>query len=251
MIWDQLTSPKLAALDRKLPVVLPIAAIEQHGPHLPVATDRLIGEHFMRQLNARLPDDVLILPTVSVGCSEHHMDYVGTLTLTHATFIGQLTEILNSVAAHGFTNLIISNSHGGNIGAMQVTLEAFGRRHPGVRIVSWSWWGLASQKLPELNETGPGGVGHACEFETSLVLLIAPELVDMSAIVKGGNRPTFDWAESDLIRRPIATLYRTFLESTSNGEIGDATAATREKGEKITALVLDDMARIVRSLRVS
>ena len=249
MIWDQLTSPKLAALDRAIPVFLPIAATEQHGPHLPVAADRLIGEHFMRRLNERLPDEVLILPPVSVGCSEHHMEFVGTLTLTHATFIAQVTEILESVAAHGFTNLILSNSHGGNVGAMTVIMEAFGRRHPACRVVWWSWWNLAAQRLLDLNETGPGGIGHACEFETSLMMLIAPALVDMRAIVKGGNLPTFDWATSDLIRRSPAGLYRTMQAMTGNGVYGDPTAATAEKGEKITALVVDDMARIARELK--
>ena len=76
MIWDTLTSPQFAALPKTVPVVLPLAATEQHGPHLPLATDRLIAEHFTVRLDAELSENVLILPTVSVGCSEHHLRFL-------------------------------------------------------------------------------------------------------------------------------------------------------------------------------
>ena len=86
MYWDQLTSVQLAALDKQTPVLLNIAAIEQHGAHLPVATDRMIGEYFSGLLNKEIGDKVLILPIVAVGCSDHHMGFCGTLTLSHSTF---------------------------------------------------------------------------------------------------------------------------------------------------------------------
>ena len=248
MIWDQLTSPRLATLDRRTPVFLLIAATEQHGPHLPLATDRMIGEYLMQRLQERVPDHLLILPSVAVGCSEHHMDFAGSLTLSHGVFIQQVTEILESVAAHGFTNLVIANSHGGNQASGQVALEAFGRRHPECRVVIFSWWALAAPPLLELSESGPGGIGHAGEFETSLMLLIAPELVDTAAITKGGNIPSYSWAESDLLRRSQAVLYRSFQQLTSNGTYGDPTMATREKGERIVSVVLDALEDIVQSL---
>jgi hypothetical protein len=87
VIWQSLTSKALARLDRSIPVVLPVAAVEQHGPHLPLATDRLIAEHFCRELDRELPDRVLILPTVAVGCSQHHMDFPGTLSVSHDGFM--------------------------------------------------------------------------------------------------------------------------------------------------------------------
>ena len=78
MIWEELTSYELGQVDKKIPVVLPIAAIEQHGRHLPLATDRIIGEFFCRQLSEHLLDKVLVLPAISVGCSEHHLDFPGS-----------------------------------------------------------------------------------------------------------------------------------------------------------------------------
>ncbi|MEZ4897169.1 MAG: creatininase family protein [Saprospiraceae bacterium] len=82
MKWERLTSPELHALDRNIPVILPIAAIEQHGPHLPLATDSLIADHFMERIDDRIGRGVLTLPTIRVACSGHHMFFTGTLTVS-------------------------------------------------------------------------------------------------------------------------------------------------------------------------
>src|ERR1700748_3057074 len=116
MYWQDLASPEFQAIDRKTPVLLPVSAVEQHGPHLPLATDRTIVEHFARQLNERLESSVLILPTVAVGCSDHHMAFAGSLSLRHETFYSVCEEYLLSVYHHGFRNFLILNSHGGNRG---------------------------------------------------------------------------------------------------------------------------------------
>ena len=249
MIWDELTSSNLAKVDHKTPVVLPISATEQHGPHLPLATDRIIGEHFARKLHEAIPDDVLILPYVAVGCSEHHMDFSGSLTFTHQTYLSLVVELLDSVASHGFTNLIISNSHGGNIAIGQVAMEVFGNRHPDVNVVMLTWWRVAQESLLGLTETDAGGVGHACEFETSLIMNIAPHLVDTEQIRAGYPRPTFDWAKSDMLRSGKASVYRTTKQSTYEGVHGDPTAASPEKGEAVTKAVLESLLEIVRSLK--
>ena len=249
MHWQNLTSPRLHQLDRATPVLLPIAAIEQHGPHLPLATDGIINEHFCRELDARLGKRVLILPTVAVTCSAHHMDFAGTLTLQHETLLANIVDTLKSVAAHGFRNLVIFNSHGGNQGIARVALEKFGALHAECRIVLATWWQLAASELLPLNESGPGGVGHAGEFETSLVLLAAPQLVDESAIQSRQNEPTFDWAEADLLRGPRASLYRTMKEVSPNGAQGEPTAASREKGEAITRVVVDALCKVIEDLQ--
>ena len=87
MIWDKLTSGQIEALDKNILVLLNIAATEQHGSHLPVSTDRLTGEYFSAQLEIRMTDQVLILPPVGIGCSDHHMGFSGTLSLSQSTFI--------------------------------------------------------------------------------------------------------------------------------------------------------------------
>jgi creatinine amidohydrolase len=248
MNWDQLTSPEIDALDRSIPVILPVAAIEQHGAHLPLATDRMIVEYFCQQLHKNIPDKVLILPTVSIGCSEHHMEFRGSLTLQHETFQKQVEDILGSVAFHGFKNLIIYNSHGGNLGISQVITEHFGHRHPECRIVLATWWKIAAGELFDLNETGEGGVGHAGEFETSLMMLIAPELVHHDNIGDKQNQQSFDWANGDMLRGPKASLYRSIKAMTPIGVFGEARMVSAEKGQKITDLAVGALEKIVLDL---
>ena len=126
MNWDQLTSPEIQNQDRNIPVIFPVSATEQHGPHLPIATDRLIGEYLCSQLNRVIPGKVLILPIMSIACSEHHMDFAGTLSIKHQTFLNQAEDILTSVVRHGFRNIIVLNSHGGNLAVGQLLIEKFG-----------------------------------------------------------------------------------------------------------------------------
>lgn len=248
MIWQELTSPDFRAIDRATPVVLPVAAIEQHGPHLPLATDRMIAEHFVAELNQRLGAGVLTLPTVAVGCSDHHMDFAGSLTLAQETFIAVCLQSLDAARRHGFRNFLVLNAHGGNQGACQVLLERFGADHPDCQIAAATWWRAAGEALVPLNETGPGGVGHACEFETSLMLLIAPQLVRMEAIKPRGNVPTFDWAEGDLLRSPRVALFRTMKQMTPHGAFGDPANANAAKGKQITEIVCAALSIVLRDL---
>ena len=248
MIYDELTSPQIAKLDKKISLVMVLAATEQHGAHLPLATDRLIGEHFASTLHQQLPDRVLLLPTVSVGCSEHHMDFPGSLTLTHETFISQVEDIVRSVIAHGFTNILLLNSHGGNQGVGQILIEKLGKNHSEANILLATWWKLNRDALVVLNESGVGGTGHAGEFETSLMLLIAPHLVHVEKLEKGLHNKTFPWAEGDMLYPPKVSYFRTMKEMTSNGVYGDPGYGNKEKGEQITTLVVDNLKQIVTDL---
>lgn len=248
MIWDQLTSPQIASLDRNIPVLLPIAATEQHGPHLPLATDRLIGEYFAYQLNALINDHILILPTISIGCSSHHMDFPGTLSLSHENFSRQVQDVVDSALHHGFYKFILLNSHGGNQAIGQVLAEQLGCRHTKIHFVMVTWWRIALEALGKVTETGLGGTGHACEFETSLMLLISPNLVIEENIRPGENNPTFPWAEGDMLHGASATYYRSMKEMTPNGVFGDPTAASSEKGITISNAVIPALKKLVIDL---
>jgi creatinine amidohydrolase len=248
MIWQELTSPDFHNIDRCTPVVLPVAAVEQHGPHLPLATDRMIVEFFAEELNSRLGRSILVLPSVPVGCSDHHMDFPGSLTLAQETFLAVGKQYLHSVWRHGFRNFLVLNAHGGNQGVCQVLLEQFGTEHPESQIVVATWWRIAAENLLPLNESGPGGIGHACEFETSLMLHIAPQLVHVDAVQPRANVLTFEWAEGDLIRSPRAALFRTMKQMTSNGAYGDPSKATAAKGQQIAQIVCDALSAILSDL---
>jgi creatinine amidohydrolase len=248
MIWDKLTSVQIAALDKNTPVLLNIAATEQHGAHLPVATDRLIGEFFSRRLNERMEDQVLILPALAVGCSDHHLGFSGTLSLSHTTFIAVVKDIIQSVIHHGFRKIILLNSHGGNQGVLQVIIEQLGYANPQVSVVGATWWNLAKEELLKITETGPGGTGHACEFETSLIKLLAPDLVQESLIAQGANVSTFDLANGDMLTGPKVSYYRTMKEMTPNGVFGNPVESSAEKGERIAACVTEALQRLIRDV---
>lgn len=248
MIWDELTSAALAKLDKNIPVILTLAATEQHGAHLPLATDRLIGEHFVHALNAVSNDMVLILPAVSIGCSDHHMDFPGTLSLSHATFLAVVKETVRSVISHGFSKIILFNSHGGNQGIMNVAFEQIGYENPDAHIVAATWWTAAKDCLKGISETGPGGTGHACEFETSLMMVIADNLIDKSGIQARANVPAFKWAEGDMLQGGAASYYRRMKAMTPNGVYGEPQAASAEKGRQITTCVVNSLKQVVTDL---
>ncbi len=249
MIWDQLTSGEIHALDKDIPVILPIAATEQHGPHLPLATDRMIGWHFLLELDREISSKVLILPSQAIGCSAHHMDFAGTLSLTHDTLASVVEDVLASVLDHGFTRVIIFNSHGGNKGIAQVISESIGPEFE--YFLTITWWQLALGALRDICQTGPGGTGHAGEFETSLMLYIAPEMVKQDLMVKGQNQKTFSWAEGDMIHSPGVGLHRSMYEMTPNGIFGDPTQSNAQQGQKITKLIVTRLRQIIVDLQRS
>jgi creatinine amidohydrolase len=250
MRWEKLTSREIGTLDRSIPVILNIAAIEQHGPHLPLDTDARIGGHLLNELDAGMSGDVLILPPVVVCTSEHHMDFAGTLTVSHATLLAYVTDILNSVVAHGFRNILLFNSHGGNQAIGQVIVESFGARHRDCRIGMLTWWRIATDELLKVQESPFGGVGHACEFETSLMLLIDEKNVRRDLIPGHSHVMTHEWANGDLLRGGKGSLFRTMAEiSGGSGVVGDPSLASAEKGRAITRLVVGALTEIVRTMR--
>jgi creatinine amidohydrolase len=195
-----------------------------------------------------MPEQVLVLPVLGIGCSDHHMDFRGTLTLSHQAFIRQVEEIVNSVIRHGFSKILLLNSHGGNQGAGQVLVEKLGYNNPDCEVVMTSWWQIDRLQLLDVTETGFGGVGHAGEFETSLMMMIAPDLVRTDKIVKGKNQEGFDWAAADLLHSPRASYYRTMKQLTSNGVFGDPRAASVEKGRQITEVVVQCISKLLGDL---
>jgi creatinine amidohydrolase len=176
------------------------------------------------------------------------MDFAGSLSLRHETFVSVCYESLDSARRHGFRNFLVLNAHGGNQGVCQTLLERFGGDRPDCRIAVATWWRAAAAALAALNETGAGGVGHACEFETSLMLAIAPQLVRMDAIPPPANAPTFPWAEGDMLRAPRVALYRSMKQMTPTGAYGDPRAATAEKGRRMAKVVGEALAEVLRDL---
>ena len=248
--WADLTSVELGALDRSIPIVMNVAAIEQHGGHLPVGTDAMIGAHFCDRLNASLPDDVLIMPQLAVCCSSHHMDFAGTLTVRHETMLAYVADVFESALAHGFTNVVMLNSHGGNEAIGRVIVEKLGYANPQAQIAMLTWWTLAREALSDIQESGFGGVGHACEFETSLLMHFAPDAVRGKRIADPEMPSTYEWARGDMLNGAAAVLYRTMkTQSGGTGTVGRPSFASADKGARISQAVMDRLVVAMSNLR--
>lgn len=250
MRWSELTTNEIAELDRGLPVVLNLAAIEQHGPHLPLATDALVGEHFLEEIDKLNKDGVLIAPKIAICCSAHHMGFDGTLTVRHETLLQYVCDIIDSIHAHGFRNIVLFNSHGGNEAIGRVILEKWAAANPNAWVFMLTWWQVAHEELLAIQESDFGGVGHACEFETSLLMHFAPHMVRGEKIANSPPASAFSWAESDMLNAPCGVFYRSMKDiSGGSGVAGAPQFASSKKGAKISKLVSTQLVKMLRDIR--
>jgi len=230
VMWQALTAADLSEQVRADAVVLlPVASIEQHGPHLPVGVDSLLCEGVCRRAAETVAptSPVIVAPTLWCGMAEHHMAFGGTFTFDLATYRDVLASLVNSIERHGFKRLLIVNGHGGNVAALAAILPDL-QRQRSLKIRTTTYFELAQPAMPAILED-QDGVRHACEAETSMMLALAPELVRGEAL-KAAHGP------AHVHRRPLALgQYRSFRDFTPSGVVGDARRASRQKGEKLLA----------------
>jgi creatinine amidohydrolase len=237
--WSDHTSEALARMDReRLIAVLPVAATEQHGPHMPISTDTAIIDGVVGAAIPKLPDalPVLFLPTVAYGKSNEHSRYAGTITISATTLIQLWMDIGASVARAGVRKFVLFNSHGGQTSVMDIVTRDLREQH-GLLVVAANWYTLG---LPEglfsAHELKHGI--HAGDLETSVMLALAPQDVRMA------HAQRFDSLTERLERE------NRYLSITPSGKIGwqtqdlnplgacgDATLATAEKGRAVLDFV--------------
>ena len=247
MQWAQLRRNQLDAFDRNTPVILPTASTEQHSDHLPLCTDHAIVEAVLDRVDAAVDHKLLILPTVRVGCSQHHMAIPGSLTLGYDTFRRVVVETAESAIRHGFRRIAIVNCHGGNKSIVGVIGEQVGQQHPDVECMAVNWSAPARDKLKSLQEGPIGSVGHACEFETSLMQVIAPELVDLESAPNndGGIQHRVRSMWFDALHAPVASCYRPFHVLSETGAFGKPSLASPEKGQNVMDVCVESLKDLI------
>jgi creatinine amidohydrolase len=233
--WGEYRAPEFPVADPDATIaILPIAATEQHGPHLPVGTDALIAEGMLTTVASMLPEnlDVRALPIQAVGKSNEHLYAVGTLTLPAHVAIEAWTELGLSVSRAGVRKLVIVNSHGGNEEMMGIVAREL-RVRAGMFVTKTSWtrFGHPDGMFSELERRH--GI-HGGEVETSLMLHFRPDLVDMASAENFSSLAAETDAKFDLIA-PTGTHAFAWIARDLNehGVVGDASVATPEKGRAV------------------
>jgi len=230
------------ALDRGFStVVFAVGSNEQHGPHLPTSTDSLIGEALANKV-ARKLGNTLQAPCINLGCSEHHMAFPGTISLKPETLKSLIRDYCVSLTRHGFKNIIILLSHGGNFDAVQEVVDELNQSLEEVNVVAYTDLKGLLRFLAEFslrhgipaNESG----AHAGESETSMVLAIRKDLVDMEHAEEGfvgsiEDKMNLVWSQG------IKAL-------TKNGVLGDSRKGEAKKGEEYLELWAEKMVDLIR-----
>lgn len=251
-VWEDLTTTGLSALDRDHAVaVLPVAAIEQHGPHLPLGTDAIIADAVVDAALSALPASVtaLRLPTQRIGTSDEHASFPGTLGLPAETLLASWVAIGRGVARAGVRRLVLVNSHGGQPQIVDLAALRL-RREAGMLVVRAN---LFAFDLPDglIGETERRFGFHGGEIETSLMLCIAPDLVRREEVRDFPSASAEIAAGSSLLEAEGEVGYAWLAEDLNpDGPTGDASRATVETGARLLdhqarklAAVIEDAAR--------
>jgi creatinine amidohydrolase len=250
-VYQDLSWPELRDLAPTDPVVvLPVGTTEQHGPHLPLATDYLTAGTIARAAVEQVYPDALVMEPVPYSFNEHHMDYPGTIHIDVHTIIDYVAAIGTSVAHHGFRHIVLFNGHGSNVPFLDVAARMITNRTSAVCALA-SWWSLlAPEDLAWRESPFPGGFSHGCEAETSLLLHITPDLVDMSKAVRTIDEvQTSEHVWWDLQRSSGVLFQEFFSRNTPTGVIGDATVATEEKGRLLFEAATRRLASFLQEFR--
>ena len=244
--WAEYRTTEFADMDpEKTIVILPTAAVEQHGPHLPVGVDTYINEGMLAELRASCPDDlnILILPVQAVGKSNEHIHARGTLTYTAATALQAWTEIGQSVARAGLKKMVIVNSHGGNLDLISILGREL-RVQAGMMVVKCQWGNFGKPEGLYSAQESAFGI-HGGDVETSLMLHFTPHLVDMSKAED--FRSTAETAPIP----PIGPINLAWVSKDLNpaGTVGEAHLATAEKGKATCAYQVAGFIEMLKKLR--
>jgi creatinine amidohydrolase len=239
VLLAEMNWPAVAALSKDTPIALPLAALEQHGHHLPVFTDSLLVGEITRRAEQQLHDSVLFAPVMWLGNSEHHMDFPGTMSASPRAYIDVVVDMIENFIAHGFRRIVLVNGHGGNnVPGQQATFEVRQRHRTrdDLLLLFACYWALGAQPRQSDPSLEQSAMGHACEWETSMILALKPKLVgDYRAAKTVDPAGPFDplqpaWTTKD--RSPV-------------GHIGSPAVASAAKGEKLLELFTADLVNLL------
>lgn len=252
MLWHEQSWPQIRAMDKDTPVVIPLASCEQHGTHMPLFVDTLQVAAIAERVEKQMQERILLLPTLWLGCSHHHMDYPGTVSVLPTPYGEMIKALARSVLKPGFRRIFFLNGHGGNVIPANNALTELADEDDeadAAHIALASWWGLAGKVMgAEQHGMATPKLTHACEYETSVMLSLRPDLVHQDAIREG--EPRGENASKSSAKWGGVYTFPRFHRRTQSGHMGCPEEATGAKGESLLDAVvaqvvafLDDFAQ--------
>ena len=225
-------------------VVCPLASMEQHGHHLPLLTDTYLVTSVAESVHEAHPDNVLLLPTMWLGASDHHMDFPGTVSVSNEYFSNIVSSLTASFVSSGFWKILFLNGHGGNVAPAEVAITQMAddsQECNEAYVVMASYWTIAAESLANAQHgMSQPSLAHACEYETSLMLHLQKHLVTMESAVGYG--------ESQPATPPGVRVAGRFNMKSETGALGSPELATPEKGESLFNAVVEDVSKLVEEM---
>lgn len=246
--WEELTTEDFAAADReRTVVVMPVGAVEQHGPHLPVGVDAMLNEGLMRETLGRLPADfpVLVLPPLAIGWSDEHGSFPGTLSIAPETLTAVWCEVGASVAEAGFRRLVIFNSHGGQTEIARIVSRKLRISHE-MLAVAVNWYALIDLAAIFGEAERRHGI-HAGAIETSMIMHLYPDLVRTDRIADFESSAVETARQYDRLGPTGATPYGWMTEDLhASGAVGNASLANAATGKRVVEEAAQAFADLLR-----
>ncbi len=245
MSWQEARS----AIEEGRVAIVPVGSTEAHGPHLPLDVDTHSVSHIAALAAERT--NAVVAPALPYGYATTWMSFAGTITLQAATFQTVVYDIVSSLVQHGFRNVIVLNGHRPNGTAVDVAVRRVVDDLPAdhdAQVTGLSYWEPGAMAIHELRRSRVGGMGHACEFETSVQLATRPESVHMERL-EGVHTPLVGW---DLVApgEPGRTYGRWPAPSVDHPAVfGDPSLATAESGHAFIAATIEALVRFIEELR--
>jgi creatinine amidohydrolase len=229
-------------------IIQPVGAIEQHGPHLPIAVDSAISLGVLGKALEQLPEDIpaYALPCLYYGKSNEHSGFPGTISLSAETLLSVIKEVALSIYRSGFRKLVLMNSHGGQPQIMEIAARDLHQEHLDLAVFPLFTWRVPHTASDLLTAKEQEYGIHAGDAETSIMLSLLPEQVQMERAVKEYPQGLPENSLLDMEGKlPFAWLTK---ELSTSGVMGDATAATKEKGDRILQSVADGWVRVIQDI---
>lgn len=227
-------------------VLLPVGAIEQHGPHLPLDTDNVGAEAICRRAAQREPSLLVCMPTVHYGFNEQGLDFPGTISITENNFVGYIFDLCASLTRMGFRKIVIVNGHGGNACFLEAAARLVTARTPALAAMV-GLFGLGQRAVEEAHIDMEGG--HAGDLETSIYLACAPNLVKMELRIRETPGARGRWFWGGLAGHGAVRMMNHASRLTVSGVAGNPTDASAEKGEAFLAAAVDDLIDLAREFQ--